>query len=152
MGAIERLIHQKKFDSEFHKAAISLIYCANEINAHNSEIFKPYDITQQQYNAIRILRGNKGNTTSVQYIKERLLDKNSDTSRLIDRLLKIGYVERKICKADRRSADIQITESGLKLLSEIDHKIKREFEPLKELNSIELKSLNGLLDKILNAL
>jgi len=152
MGAIERLIGQKQFASEHHKALISIIYCANSINAHNAELLKPYDITLQQYNALRILRGNKDNISTVLYIKERLLDKNSDTSRLIDRMLKSGYVDRKVCSKDRRSVDIRINQKGLKLLDDIDHVIKKEFAPLCSLTNEELTEFNKLMDKILSAI
>jgi len=152
MGAIERLIHQKKFESEHQKAVISLIYLANAVTANNNEILKPYKITLQQYNVLRILRGNRNNVSSVHYIKDRLLDNNSDASRLIDRLVKLNFAERKICSEDRRSADIRINEKGMNLLAEIDNEIKREFEPLAKLSKQELAQLNELLDKVLESL
>jgi DNA-binding MarR family transcriptional regulator len=98
------------------------------------------------------LRGNKDNISTVLYIKERLLDKNSDTSRLIDRMLKSGYVDRKVCSKDRRSVDIRINQKGLKLLEEIDYVIKKEFAPLSSLTNKELTEFNKLMDKILSTI
>ncbi len=152
MGSIERLIGQKKFVSEHQKLLISMMYLSNNIHDHNAAILKPFSITPQQYNALRILRGNKDNISTVHYIKERLLDKNSDVSRLIDRMLKSGYINRKVCSEDRRSVDIRINDKGLNLLASIDDEIKRDFEPLKNLNSKELEQLNQLLDKILSTI
>ena len=117
---LEDEIHQKKFSSEFQKLTINLIYTNNWIASKHAEYFKNSDITIQQYNVLRILRGQFPNPSSVKLIKERMLDKMSDASRIIDKLKIKKLVVRKECPIDRRSVDILITEKGLELLKSLD--------------------------------
>jgi len=151
MGAIERLIQQKKFDCEYEKANISLIYTANLITQNHQDNLKQYGITPQQYNSLRILRGQYPNATNLNLIKDRLIDKNSDASRLIERLRKLELVERVTCQKDRRAVDVKITQKGLDLLAEIDYSTKASFTNiLKPLKRKEVTELNQLLDTVLS--
>lgn len=145
--AIENDIHQSKFRNDYQKAAINLIYTYNWMNEQMKKIFDQYDITSQQFNILRILRG-AGEPISTLQIRQRMLDKMSDTSRIVDRLVKKGVVKKNICKVDRRLVDVVITDKGKKLLEKIDA-CNEEMDALfKALNVGEAKSLNTLLDKM----
>lgn len=145
---LEDEIHQKKFSSEFQKLTINLIYTNNWIASKHADYFKNSDITVQQYNVLRILRGQFPNPSSVKLIKERMLDKMSDASRIIDKLKTKKLVVRKECPNDRRSVDILITEKGLELLKSLDAVDEAPKELFKSLTISEIKTLNDLLDKL----
>ncbi len=145
---LEEEIKQKKFRNEFHKLAVNIIYTHSWLMNYNKKIFDKYDITSNQFNILRILRGQYPKPASINLLKERMLDKMSDASRLVDRLLKKGLVERKISSDDRRKVDVIITKKGLKLLSQIDE-LNPEFDRVfKNINKQEAQILNDLLDKM----
>jgi len=138
-----------RFRNEYHKGLINLIFTAKKLNQRFSSVLKTHKITEAQYNVLRILRGNKQSiTSSIGYIKERMLDRNSDVSRIVDKLYGLQYVERKECPNDRRQKEVSITEKGLELLSKMDKSEKQVVTFLKNLNDSEIKKLNKLLDKI----
>ncbi len=149
MGAIEELIQQTKFKNEHHRSVVSLIFVGNLINDHLNTYFKKFGITGQQYNVLRILRGQHPKPATVNLIRERMLDKNSDASRIVERLRKAALVERLTCPKDRRAVDVLITKKGLDLLTKIDASQKELDEPVKSLSATEVKQLNSLLDKVL---
>ncbi|HEV7378718.1 MAG TPA: MarR family transcriptional regulator, partial [Dyadobacter sp.] len=101
--SIETDIKQKKFRSAFQRLVINLTYTSNWLGYKQLELFKEYDITSQQYNVLRILRGQQSNAIKVSDIADRMLDKNSNTSRLIDKLLVKGFAKRTSCPSDRRA-------------------------------------------------
>jgi len=143
-------INQRKFRSERQKAAINLIYTTNWLNEKMKYFFDNYDITSQQFNILRILRG-AGEPLSTLQIRQRMLDKMSDTSRIVDRLVKKGMVKKNICKTDRRLVDIVITEKGKKLLAELDSKDNDMDAILKNINETDAVQINQLLDKMRNS-
>lgn len=144
---MEDEIQQKKFKSEFQKLAINLAYTYNWISYQNHIKFKNEDITPQQYNVLRILRGQHPNPCNLKLVKERMLDRMSDASRIIDKLKAKGFVERHECPNDRRNIDLLITEKGLELLKTLDY-VDDEFKnTFKNLSVAEVKQLNDLLDK-----
>ncbi len=145
---LEEEIKQKKFRNEFHKLAVNLIFTNSWLMSHQTALFKEYDITAAQYNVLRILRGQYPSPASVNLLKERMLDKMSDASRLVDRLLAKELVERKICPDDRRRVEVKITSEGLKILEEIDKSDNDFDKKLKSLSVAEAKNLNELLDKL----
>ncbi|WP_341834938.1 MarR family transcriptional regulator [Chitinophaga pollutisoli] len=152
MSNIEKLISIRNFTSEHHKGLVSLIFVGNWIISKHQNFFKEYDITMQQFNILRILRGQHPKSASINTLKERMLDKMSDVSRLVERLRKAELVERKSCEADRRAVDVKISTKGLDLLKEIDEKLDKLEEPLKQsLSDKEMVQLNKLLDKILSS-
>lgn len=152
MGAIERLIQQKQFKNEHEKAIVSLLYSSNFVINAQQKAFKQLGITHQQFNVLRILRGQYPNPANINLIKERLIDKNSDVSRLIERLRISGFVERITCPKDRRSVDVKITEKGLTILAEIDKSNETLFTTeLMPLSQKEVVEFNTLLNKILSA-
>jgi DNA-binding MarR family transcriptional regulator len=145
---LEDEIQQKKFKSETQKLVINLTYTHNWLNAHYSAMFRSSDITMQQFNVLRILRGQYPNPCSVKLIKERMLDRMSDASRIVDKLKAKGLVDRRECPVDRRSVDILITDKGLELLKSMDSIDENFKNVFKTLTDEEMKTLNHLLDKL----
>lgn len=148
--SIEKDINQKKFRNEHQKSIINLIYTFNWITEQSKVILERGDVTAQQFNILRILRG-AGAPLSTLQIRQRMLDKMSDTSRIVDRLIVKGLVKKNICKADKRLVDVNITDKGKKLLAKLD-KYEPEMDAIAgNLTETEAKSLNKLLDKIRNS-
>lgn len=110
---------------------------------------KPYDLSIEQFNVLRILRGQKGQPVNLQDIQDRMINKMSNTTRLVDKLILKGYVERFVCENNRRKVEIFITDTGLKLLNNLDPVVD-ETEKLitAALNTEELKTLNILINKL----
>ena len=148
--SIEQDINQKKFRNEHQKVTINIIYTFNWITEQSKAIFEKADITAQQFNILRILRGAGGPLSTLQ-IRQRMLDKMSDTSRIVDRLILKGLVKKNICKTDKRLVDVSITDKGRKLLEKLD-KHDDEMDAITgSLSEAEAKTLNKLLDKIRNS-
>jgi DNA-binding MarR family transcriptional regulator len=144
---LETDIHQQVFRTEYQKSIINLIFTFNWVNEKINKHFEPFDITQQQFNILRILRG-AGQPLSTLQIRQRMLDKMSDTSRIVDRLVKKGLVKKTTCREDRRLVDILLTDKGKKLLQTMDG-LNEEMESIfKYLSEEEARQLNTLLDKI----
>ena len=152
MPSIEQLIKQTKFRDEKHKAIISVLYTANALNSFHEKFFSQYKLTSQQYNALRILRGQHPKPATVNLIRERMMDKMSDASRIVERLRKAGFVERVVNKLDRRAVDVQITQKGLDVLAEIDAHEEKTDIPTKFLTQKEAKELSRLIGKMIDAL
>lgn len=146
---LEEEIKQKKFKNEFQKLALNIVFTGNWLSSNSIKTFKPFGVSPQQYNVLRILKGQHPEAISVNNIVERMLDKNSNASRLVDKLNTKGLIKRETCEHDRRQVDIAITEKGIALLNameatsiEIDAKIKSN------LSIDEAKQLNDFLDRI----
>ncbi|MCF8240098.1 MAG: MarR family transcriptional regulator [Melioribacteraceae bacterium] len=145
---IEDEIKQKSFKDEYHKLAINLMYSNGWLLNYQSEILRPYSLTDHQYNVLRILRGQYPDAISIMDLKDRMLDKSSDASRLVERLRVKDLVEREICKSDRRKVDVKITQHGLDILEKTDY-LDEEFKKvLNNLSIEEAKQMNDLLDKM----
>lgn len=140
-------IKQSKFKNEFQKLTINLIYTSNILKTQSSNFLKKYDLTSQQYNILRILRGQYPNPSSVNLITERMLDKQSNASRLIDKLLAKNLVMRTENEKDRRIMDVVINQSGLDLLSKIDPEFDKLEESFTSITVDEAKKMNAFLDK-----
>jgi DNA-binding MarR family transcriptional regulator len=147
---IEKDINQQKFRNEHQKAGINLIYTFNWVSEKMKVFFEDRDITSQQFNILRILRGAHKPLSTLQ-IRERMLDKMSDTSRIVDRLVLKSLVKKNVCKTDRRLVDITITKKGEKLLEELDQRNQQMDAVLNNLSEEDAKTLNQLLDKIRNS-
>ncbi len=145
---IEDEIKQKAFKSEYDKLVINLIFTHNWLIHFLKEQLNDYEITITQYNILRILRGQSPAPTSINLLKDRMLDKMSDTSRLVERLRVKGLVDRKICRDDRRKSDVKITKKGLELLKKLDYLDSEAETILSSINEKEAKSVNKLLDKL----
>lgn len=148
MMKIEDEIKQKSFKSEYQKLAVNLLFTHGWLVSFQKKLFENHEITNAQFNILRILRGQHPDPVSVNILKERMLDKMSDTSRLVERLRVKGLVDRKICKEDRRKSDVKITDKGLELLKNLDY-IDDSFQNIfNKINIKEAKDLNNLLDKL----
>ncbi|MES2388380.1 MAG: MarR family transcriptional regulator [Bacteroidota bacterium] len=146
---LEKEIHQsKKFLHEKEKAAVNLMYTSNRHSEQMNEVFRRHSISSQQYNILRILKGQYPVPVSVKTIKERMLDRMSDVSRLVERLNTKGYILRKECPEDRRNVDILISDAGLEQLDIITPEVHARIEEVINLNTEELATLNFLLDKL----
>ncbi|MEY3542326.1 MAG: hypothetical protein RLZZ204_1138 [Bacteroidota bacterium] len=145
---IEKDINQQHFQSEGQKAMINLIYTYNWVTERLRTFLAEEDITMQQFNILRILRGSDPKPLSTLTIRERMLDKMSDTSRIVDRLILKGWAEKQMCTSDKRLVDVFITKEGKKLLERIDKKSEAMNATTAALSDAELEQLNQLLDKI----
>jgi MarR family 2-MHQ and catechol resistance regulon transcriptional repressor len=145
---IEKDIHQQKFRNGRHKAMVNLMFTYGWAMERLKLCFTEEDITHQQYNILRILRGSHPTPLSTLQIRERMIDKMSDTSRLVDRLLTKKLVKKVICKKDRRLVDVNITDKGLGLLGKMDGRQGDMDDILCNLSEKEAGALSKLLDKI----
>ena len=144
---IEKEIKQPKFKNPYQKAAINLIYTAKWLEAKQQDFFKPFGITSSQFNILRILRGQQPNKISGAEIKSRMLDRNSDISRLLDRLINKNLISKSACPEDKRAADIAITSDGLEVLRHVDSYIDESEKTNIHLSKGEAAQLSLLLDK-----
>jgi MarR family transcriptional regulator, multiple gene regulator MgrA len=146
---LEKEINQvKPFRNNYHRAAVNLIFTGKWTTQFHSDIFKKYNLTFQQYNILRILRGGIPGALTVKLIRERMLDRMSDASRIVELLRQKKLVERNISTEDRRKMDVVISQSGLGLLKEIENESEYMDNRLKALNEEEIIQLNYLLDKV----
>lgn len=130
------------------KVILNIMYTQNIVQDKFNDVLKPYDLSGEQYNVLRILRGQKGSPANMCVIQERMLAKTSNTTRLVDKLLLKELVTRNVCSNNRRKIEVLITPKGLDVLAELDPKvIKYENEFSKNLNNEELEKLNFLLEK-----
>ncbi len=145
---LEDEIQQKSFKTPSQKLAVNLLYTSNWINYHYSHFFRNVDLTTQQYNVLRILRGQHPNPCSLKLIKERMLDRMSDASRIVEKLVTKEYVIRNTCPNDRRSVNLLISENGVKLLKDLDFLDDATTDIFKNLNPSQIVQLNDLLDTL----
>ena len=144
---IEKDIQQTNLRNEFQKMSINIIYTANWLNEKMGQILSTEDITQQQYNILRILRGSECPLSTLK-IRERMLDKMSDTSRIVDRLIVKGLVEKTACIKDKRLVDITVTKKGLQLLEKLDALNEQIDSILNGVSEKEAHTINQILDKL----
>lgn len=145
---IEKDIHQNNFSSARQKAMINLLYTYGWVIEKIKAFLAQEDITHQQFNILRILRGSHPQPLSTLQIRERMLDKMSDTSRIVDRLVTKQLVKKRICEQDKRLVDVTITEKGQKLLSELDAQDDHMQNIMANLTDKEAETLSTLLDKL----
>ncbi|RAR70794.1 MarR family winged helix-turn-helix transcriptional regulator [Flavobacterium aciduliphilum] len=145
---IEEIIKSTVSLDDAKKVILNIVYTQNVISDRFNELLKPYDLSSEQFNVLRILRGQKGNPANMCVIQERMVTKNSNTTRLIDKLLLKGLVTREVCPENRRKIEVLITEKGLNLLTELDPKVLEHEKSLaSNLNQEEIILLNTLLEK-----
>lgn len=145
---IEEAIHQSEFVDEWHKATVNLLYTTNWLENQIKAVLKPYDVTMQQFNVLRILRGQHPEPISINQIRDRMLDRMSDASRIVERMVKKGWVERKTCSSDKRLVDVVILPLGLNVLKEIQEHQPEMNTFISNLSAVEANQLNQLLDKL----
>jgi DNA-binding MarR family transcriptional regulator len=146
---LEDEIKQDKFESNYHKAVINIIYTANWLRDRQMEVFKAFDVLPQHYNVLRIIKGKHPEPCSPGEIKEVMLDKGNDVTRLVDKLVKKGLVKRNLCESNRRKIDLQITEKGLTFLKELNDPMKKQLSVMKKtMSEKEAGLLSDILDKM----
>jgi DNA-binding MarR family transcriptional regulator len=144
------------FEDEWHQMRANLVSIGSKLRLHYASVFEPYDLTHQQFNALRILRGrqqrNSLDSFSTQDLRAALVDKSSDSSRLVDRMIQKGWVIKEPCVTDTRRVNLTISEKGLELLSLLDIETRKLNDYLKVIDQDDVSKLNSLLDKIENNL
>ena len=146
---LEEELKMKQFESPHHRTLLNIMFTSSWLNDRMSGITKPYDISEQQYNVLRILRGQKGRPVNLMDIQDRMLHKTSNATRLVEKLRQKGLVERVLCEQNRRKVEISITKSGLGLLAELDPILStKDTEMFKTLTNKEASLLGDLLDKL----
>lgn len=145
---IEEDIKSTNFEDNYHKAVINLSYTYGWITNLSRPKFEQYNLTQQQFNILRILRGQYPKPATVNLLKERMIDKMSDASRIVDRLVQKGLVSRCTNNKDRRAVDIRISDEGLEILSTMDKEFKTKDMLQDNLTVEEAGQLSELLDKM----
>ena len=148
MGLEEDIKQQKKFKNEHEKLLVNILYTSNWLSEHQAKLFKPFDLTGPQYNVLRILKGQFPNPCTVNLIIDRMLDRSSNASRIVDKLERKGLVERKTCTTDRRAKDVVITQKGLDLIVEIDAANAIWMKLFKNVSIAEAEKANLVLDAI----
>jgi DNA-binding MarR family transcriptional regulator len=144
---IEQDIQQPNFRNEFQKMGINLLFTANWLNEQIGKMLSEEGVTQQQYNILRILRGSATPLSTLK-IRERMLDKMSDTSRIVDRLIAKELVVKNTCEKDKRLVDITLSPKGINLVDQLDQYNERIDALLKGINESEAQMMNQILDKI----
>ena len=146
---IEETLKISKRLPERKRALLNLLYTGNWVSDEIAKVLKPFDITPQQFNVLRILKGRQGEACSLQTIQERMISKMSNTTRLVDKLIKKEFVKRTQCETNRRKVDIVITPKGLLALDEISEVVDQsEARMTDQLSTSELEDLNALLNKL----
>jgi len=148
---LEDILKQKNFKNAREKVVVNLVYTHSWLQPLLRQIFSEFGLTQAQYNVLRILRGQYPESASILLIQERMIFKQSDVSRLVDRLLAKGLVKRKTCGLDRRKMDVLITKKGHEILDDIETPLtERQYQITRNLDDDEILTLNSLLDKLRN--
>lgn len=146
--SLEEEVKQAKFENEFQKAAVNVMFTSGWLYNTNASRLKVFDITPEQFNVLRILRGSHPKPMMLAEITCRMIDRSSNATRLVEKLRQKGFVKRELCKDNRRQVDIVITTKGLALLSEIDKGTEQWLSTLKNISKTEAQELNRILDKL----
>ncbi len=148
MAKLEDELQQKNFTDDSQRLAVNIMYTFSWLNTMNIQRLKPFGLSPQQYNILRILRGQHPQPVTVNLLKERMLDKMSNASRLVEKLRTKGLLERRTCPDDRRAVDVLITEKGLTLLAQIERTEVIWEAKFKQLSAEDINILNELLDRL----
>lgn len=144
----DEIKQQKKFNSEFEKLAVNILFTASWLDTIHIQRFKPFGISPQQYNVLRILRGAAPKPMMLGDIASRMIDKNSNATRLVEKLRLKNLIKREICDNNRRQVDITITPKGLELLADIDKENDNWANTLGLLSEQEAHAVNEALDRM----
>lgn len=149
---IDDEIQQTTWKSPLQKAVVNTMFTSRFLEEGSSQMLKPYGLTPQQFNILRILRGQRGKPATVKLLVERMLDKSSNASRLVDKLLEKGLLVREVCPVDRRAVEIRITDLGLDLLQSIDSQNLAWESQAEGFSAQDAQQLSDLLDQLRQAL
>ena len=145
---LEQDLRQERFDNVYEKMVVNIFFTESWLANLNASRLKPFGLTPEQYNVLRILRGSHPKPMMLADITSRMIDRNSNATRLVEKLKSKGLVNREICETNRRQVDISITESGLGVLTKIDEGLDRWLQNLKRIPQSEVETLNAILDKL----
>ncbi len=148
MGIEKEIKQTLKFQSEHHKLVVNILYTASWINQRHTQKLKKFELTPQQFNILRILRGQHPSPATVNLLIDRMIDKSSNASRLVDRLLEKEFVSRCMNENDKRAVNVLITQKGLDTLRQIDEETHLLEEDTATLSKADTVELNRLLDKL----
>lgn len=144
----EEIKQARKFENQYEKLVVNVMFTSSWIVDEQTRIFKPYGLTNPQYNVLRILRGQYPKVCTVNLIIDRMIDRMSNASRIVDRLELKSFVERTVCETDRRAKDVLITEKGLALLDEVDQALGNWLKRLQHILEEEVGEMNSCLDRM----
>ena len=146
---LEEEIKQKQFRNEYHKLGVNILFTSSLLKLKTQQMLKPFGLSPEQFNVLRILRGHYPDPATVNMIIDRMIDKNSNASRIVDKLIEKKLVIRKESCVDRRQVDVFITEEGLKVLDDIDRHPDVNFDStMVWISSDEARIINDILDKM----
>lgn len=145
---LEDEIKQTGFTDDFLKAILNILVTADRISSATNAALKPFGVSKEQFNVLRILRGRHPEPSSLQLISERMISKSSNATRLVEKLRQKGFVERNLCPSNRRKVDILITRKGLDALDEMDPLVRVSSDDMRTLTKAESRELNRVLDKM----
>lgn len=145
---LEDEIKQERFTDPFFKAILNILVTADRISSSTNAVLKPFGISKEQFNVLRILRGQYPSPCTLQLISGRMISKSSNATRLVEKLRQKGLVERSLCVTNRRKVDIVITQKGLDLLSEVDPLMRDNGYQMRTITDAEAEELNHILDKL----
>jgi DNA-binding MarR family transcriptional regulator len=146
--SLEQDIQQSKFQNEHEKVVVNLLYTSSWLHTLNAARLRKHDITPEQFNVLRILRGSHPKPLMLADITSRMIDKSSNATRLVEKLRQKGFVKREICENNRRQVDISITDKGMSVLKNCDHEEADWLAKLKNITKQEAGELNRILDKL----
>lgn len=145
---IEKAIRQKKFKDPYERALVNLLYTSSRVEYAQTAVFRDYGLSMQQYNILRILKGRFPEPITVNMLIERMIDKSSNASRIVEKLRLKGFAERKVSPDDRRRVDIFITEKGEDILAQATEALYDLHDRARSLSDEEADTLNALLNKM----
>jgi DNA-binding MarR family transcriptional regulator len=149
MSSIEDAIKSKPIKNTYHRATLNILQTASWLQGMIAHTLKPFDISEPQFNVLRILRGQEGKAMNLYEIQDRMVQKESNVSRIIDKLVEKHFVTRKACKDNRRRVDIFITDKGMKLLTEVDPAVENVMKEIfDDMKKDKVKVLNKILDEL----
>lgn len=148
MGLEEDIKQGKRFENAYEKLLVNVMYTNSWLVEQQAKIFKPYGLTVPQYNVLRILRGAYPDPCTINSLIERMLDRMSNASRIVDRLEAKYLVERKVCESDRRAKDVVITKKGLQTLEEVDERMHQWLDTFSDIQKSQVETASTVLDSL----
>lgn len=145
---IEEAVQQRAFRNEYEKLAVNLIYTSHHFGIRTEQALQPHDVSPEQFNVLRILKGKHPEPMAIKDIQSRMLNPMSNTSRLVEKLRSKGLVERVVCPSDRRAVDITLSADGLERLEELNQAVRATHRLYHTLSETEAAQLNDLLDRL----
>lgn len=146
--SLEQDLKQGRFTNDYEKMLVNILFTGSWLANLNTTRLRPFGVTPEQYNVLRILRGSHPKPLMLADITRRMIDRSSNATRLVEKLRQKSLVKREVCKDSRRQVDISITDAGLEVLSSVDQGRDKWLEPLKVINQNEVEELNNILDRL----